>query len=311
MLATFIWFARAVHDEQPAERAGVHGLPRPDAWRPRSAACAAPTAGLILVVAYILLHYLFVSQTAHLLALFGVFLDVGVKLGVNRSVPWRSSCCSRRTIFSAITPQGSSANLLFAERLPVAGRSVPAGRAHDGVNLRDLSRDRHAMASARRVERGPMDYVRRHALRENPELAIFLTLALGFVIGRLRVGSFSLGNVVGTLLAGVLVGQLDIRSTRSSRSSSSTCSCSPPATRSGPQFFRGLGEARSPQVAAHGRALRHQPRRPRSLPPASSATTAARRRASWPAPSPSPRSSAPRATRSRGSTCRTPRRRGC
>ena len=30
-----------------------------------------------------LLHYLFVSQTAHLLALFGVFLDVGVKLGVS------------------------------------------------------------------------------------------------------------------------------------------------------------------------------------------------------------------------------------
>ena len=48
------------------------------------------------------------------------------------------------------------------------------------------------------------------SLRENPELAIFLTLAIGFVIGRLRIGGFSLGNVVGTLLAGVLVGQLDI-----------------------------------------------------------------------------------------------------
>src|SRR5688500_8074662 len=49
------------------------------------------------------------------------------------------------------------------------------------------------------------------SLRENPELAIFLTLALGFLIGRFRVGTFTLGNVVGTLLAGVLVGQLDIR----------------------------------------------------------------------------------------------------
>ncbi|HXY41893.1 MAG TPA: aspartate-alanine antiporter, partial [Vicinamibacteria bacterium] len=48
------------------------------------------------------------------------------------------------------------------------------------------------------------------SLRHNPELAIFLTLALGFVLGRIRVGSFRLGNVVGTLLAGVLVGQLDI-----------------------------------------------------------------------------------------------------
>ncbi|MBP1600773.1 MAG: hypothetical protein H6Q06_924, partial [Acidobacteria bacterium] len=32
-------------------------------------------------------------------------------------------------------------------------------------------------------------------------------LALGFLIGRIRIGSFSLGNVVGTLLAGVLIGQ--------------------------------------------------------------------------------------------------------
>ena len=48
------------------------------------------------------------------------------------------------------------------------------------------------------------------SLRENPELAIFLTLAIGFSIGRLRIGTFRLGNVVGTLLAGVLVGQLGI-----------------------------------------------------------------------------------------------------
>ena len=53
------------------------------------------------------------------------------------------------------------------------------------------------------------------SLRDNPELAIFLTLALGFVIGRIRIGTFRLGNVVGTLLAGVLVGQLDIASPRS------------------------------------------------------------------------------------------------
>ena len=39
-----------------------------------------------------------------------------------------------------------------------------------------------------------MDYVVR-ALRENPELAVFLTLAVGFLIGRLKIGSFSLGTV--------------------------------------------------------------------------------------------------------------------
>ena len=55
-----------------------------------------------------------------------------------------------------------------------------------------------------------MDYVVR-ALQNNPELAVFLTLAIGFLIGRIKFGSFSLGIVVGTLLAGVLIGQRDIK----------------------------------------------------------------------------------------------------
>ena len=60
-----------------------------------------------------LLHYLFVSQTAHLLALFGVFLDVGIKLGVNPTL-LAFQLLFATNYFSLITPQGSSANLLFA-----------------------------------------------------------------------------------------------------------------------------------------------------------------------------------------------------
>ena len=41
-----------------------------------------------------------------------------------------------------------------------------------------------------------MDYVIK-ALQQNPELAIFLALAIGFAIGRVKLGSFSLGTVVG------------------------------------------------------------------------------------------------------------------
>ena len=55
-----------------------------------------------------------------------------------------------------------------------------------------------------------MDYFVK-ALQEHQELAIFVTLAIGFLIGRIKFGSFSLGTVVGTLLAGVIIGQLDIK----------------------------------------------------------------------------------------------------
>ncbi len=47
-------------------------------------------------------------------------------------------------------------------------------------------------------------------LREYPTLALFLTIGLGFLIGKIRIGTFSIGNVPSVLLVGLLVGQLDI-----------------------------------------------------------------------------------------------------
>jgi putative transport protein len=78
------------------------------------------------------------------------------------------------------------------------------------------------------------------SLRENPELAIFLTLAIGFVIGRVRLGSFRLGNVVGTLLAGVLVGQLDVRIDPLVKLVFFDLFLFATGYKVGPQFFRGL-----------------------------------------------------------------------
>lgn len=48
-------------------------------------------------------------------------------------------------------------------------------------------------------------------LRQYPAIALFLTLGIGFFIGRIRIGNFSLGNVTSVLLVGVVVGQLDIQ----------------------------------------------------------------------------------------------------
>ncbi|MDE6335783.1 MAG: aspartate-alanine antiporter, partial [Muribaculaceae bacterium] len=47
-------------------------------------------------------------------------------------------------------------------------------------------------------------------LRQYPPLALFLTIGLGFYIGKIRIGNFQLGSVTSVLLVGVVIGQLEI-----------------------------------------------------------------------------------------------------
>lgn len=47
-------------------------------------------------------------------------------------------------------------------------------------------------------------------MRNNPSLAVFLTIGIGFFIGQLKYKSFSLGTVTSVLLVGVVVGQMNI-----------------------------------------------------------------------------------------------------
>ena len=68
---------------------------------------------VILVVLYVLMHYLFVSQSAQVLALLGVFLEVGTKVGVPAG-PLAFALLFASNYFSPLTPQGSSANVIFA-----------------------------------------------------------------------------------------------------------------------------------------------------------------------------------------------------
>ena len=88
-----------------------------------------------------------------------------------------------------------------------------------------------------------------NALRAHPELAVFLTLAVGFVIGRIRFGTFKLGNVVGTLIAGVLIGQLDIKVDPTVKAVFFSLFLFATGYKVGPQFFRGLKKNAFPQVA--------------------------------------------------------------
>src|SRR5215469_16976431 len=85
-------------------------------------------------------------------------------------------------------------------------------------------------------------------LRENPEIAIFLALALGFLIGGFRLGKFSLGNVTGVLLAGVLIGQLNITISPNVKAVFFLMFLFAVGYSVGPQFFRGLKSDGLPQV---------------------------------------------------------------
>ena len=71
------------------------------------------TIFVLLIVLYVLIHYLFVSQTAQMLALYGVFLDVGIDVGVPGEL-LALMLLFATNFNSVITPQGSSANILFA-----------------------------------------------------------------------------------------------------------------------------------------------------------------------------------------------------
>ena len=71
-----------------------------------------PITYVILLVLYVLMHYMFVSQTAQILALFDVFLGVGVKTGVPAPL-MTFALLFASSYFSTITPQGGSQNVIF------------------------------------------------------------------------------------------------------------------------------------------------------------------------------------------------------
>jgi putative transport protein len=85
-------------------------------------------------------------------------------------------------------------------------------------------------------------------LRANPELAIFLALGVGYWLGAIRFGSFSLGSVTGTLLAGILVGQLGIEISAQVKSVFFMLFLFAVGYGVGPQFVRGVARDGVPQA---------------------------------------------------------------
>ncbi|WP_043309728.1 aspartate-alanine antiporter [Pseudomonas sp. ML96] len=78
------------------------------------------------------------------------------------------------------------------------------------------------------------------ALRSNPELAVFLAIALGVLIGRIRIGSFHLGSVAGALLMGLLIGQVGLEVPHELKSVFFVLFIYAVGFKSGPEFFGSL-----------------------------------------------------------------------
>ena len=85
-------------------------------------------------------------------------------------------------------------------------------------------------------------------LRGHPELAIYLVLGLGFLLGRVHIKGFSLGIVTSVLLVGVLVGQLQIPMTGALKQTAFLLFLFAIGYKVGPQFFAGLKKEGLPQV---------------------------------------------------------------
>jgi putative transport protein len=87
------------------------------------------------------------------------------------------------------------------------------------------------------------------ALRSHPEIAFFLSLALGYAIGSVRFGTFTLGPVLGTLIAGLAVGQIGVDVSGPMQAAFFLMFLFAIGFRTGPEFFQGLRSSAVPQVA--------------------------------------------------------------
>lgn len=85
-------------------------------------------------------------------------------------------------------------------------------------------------------------------LQEYPEISIFLALACGYAVGSLKVGSFSLGSVTGTLIMGVLIGQTHLSISANVKATCFLVFLFFVGYGVGPQFFRGLKRDGVPQM---------------------------------------------------------------
>ena len=111
-LGTFIWFSILYTMSSQLNELGFMGAVGKQLAQDLQG-LSWPVVYVVLIALYVVLHYLFVSQTAQMLALYSVFLGVAIKSGVPPML-MALMLLFATNFFAAITPQGSSANVLCA-----------------------------------------------------------------------------------------------------------------------------------------------------------------------------------------------------
>jgi len=83
-----------------------------------------------------------------------------------------------------------------------------------------------------------------------PLLALFITIALGYLVGKIKIGSFVLGGIAGTLLVGVTIGQLGIEIDSGIKAVFFALFIYAVGFQGGPQFFHALNRRSLNQLAS-------------------------------------------------------------
>jgi putative transport protein len=85
--------------------------------------------------------------------------------------------------------------------------------------------------------------------QESPEIALFLSLAGGYAIGKVHFGKFQLGGVAGSLLVAVIISQVGVSIDNGVKSLLFALFIYAVGFESGPQFFRSLGRHSLREIA--------------------------------------------------------------
>ena len=82
-----------------------------------------------------------------------------------------------------------------------------------------------------------------HILKSAPEIALFVALALGHALGRVKLGSFSLGGVAGSLMVALFIGQFGVTLPDALKAVCFALFIYSVGFKSGPEFFGGLNRS--------------------------------------------------------------------